>query len=189
MDRTPHLLPLLLVALLGLSSVAWGEQRCHYRSPGYLPDRFEPRADGTVYDRATDLVWARCDLGQRWDGRRCSGYAELRSWPEALQAVARFNEQEAAAARPADWRLPNLKELASLINYHCSAPAVFDALMDPDGAGPRWRWSATPDVREVNVGEARETNQAWAVDFYLGYLQRLPIDQALGLRLVRGGTP
>jgi hypothetical protein len=56
--------------------------------------------DGTVTDKSTSLMWAKADSGETMD------------WVEAL---AYANESELAGY--SDWRLPNSKELQSLVDY------------------------------------------------------------------------
>jgi hypothetical protein len=64
-----------------------------------------------VEDRATGLTWKRCSVGQTWDGATCVG-------PPVDMTV----EQAAAAARDESartgesWRVPNFKELDSIID-------------------------------------------------------------------------
>lgn len=49
-----------------------------------------------------------------------------------------------------DWRLPNSKELASLVEYACFAPAIsVEAFPDTPSAS---FWTNTPDTRGVNPG-------------------------------------
>ena len=171
--------------LVLLPTLAGAQQTCDDRIPGHFPDRFIDLGDGTVLDRATDLVWQRCDLGQTWTDGACSGYAERLTWQEALQAVDTFNQNERDAGRSDTWRLPNIKELASLVNFHCARPATFDALWDPRVLMSMQYWSATPELRRLDDG----SNQAWMVDFYLGQPTRKPIDNALTVRLVREANP
>ncbi len=166
-------------------ALAGAQQICDDRIPGHFPDRFIDRGDGTVLDRATDLVWQRCDLGQAWSDGACSGFAARLTWQEALQAVDTFNQAERDAGRNGTWRLPNIKELASLVNFHCSRPATFDALWDAGALSSVQYWSATPELRRLDGG----INQAWMVDIYLGSPTRKPIDNALAVRLVREANP
>jgi len=65
-------------------------------------------ADDTVTDRSTGLMWAKNDSQKKMD------------WVEALA----FAEQ-ATLAGYSDWRLPNAKELQSLVDYEkTSFPAI-----------------------------------------------------------------
>jgi hypothetical protein len=81
--------------------------------------RFRDNGDGTVTDRLTHLVWlldADC-LGSEF-------------WEDALAVVAALNTgadfgcEDYSASTFADWRLPNIKELQSLIDFGHSDPAL-----------------------------------------------------------------
>ena len=79
---------------------------------GWSADRYQVLNDHLVLDRATELIWMR-------DG--CPSQYPL-SWSEALQFVAQLNN-EARYGRD-DWRLPNRRELRSLIDHSRRKPAL-----------------------------------------------------------------
>ncbi|WP_237157015.1 DUF1566 domain-containing protein [Photobacterium rosenbergii] len=56
--------------------------------------------DGTVTDKSTNLMWAKSDSGKRMN------------WVEALEFA-----NNSTLAGYSDWRLPNAKELQSLVDY------------------------------------------------------------------------
>ncbi|HSO20503.1 MAG TPA: DUF1566 domain-containing protein [Desulfosarcina sp.] len=78
---------------------------------GAAPDRFEAAADG-VYDRHTGLIWSTDadPLGRQ------------RDWQAALSAVRRFDG--GPSDRPQGWRLPNIRELESLVDLDAHTPAL-----------------------------------------------------------------
>ncbi len=81
------------------------------------PDsRFEILAGGSeVKDKRTGLIWQRCSLRQTWDGSTCTGTAKSYNWQQALsQAQALGN----------GYRLPNIKELQSIVEQQCYNPAI-----------------------------------------------------------------
>lgn len=78
-------------------------------NPGYGKNDFHDNEDGTVADRATGLVWAKADSGSGID------------WQAALAWVQAKNRENYLGHN--DWRLPNAKELQSLVDY-TRAPAV-----------------------------------------------------------------
>ncbi len=81
--------------------------------------RFVDNGDGTVTDRLTGLMWlqdADCPDGQI-------------GWQAALDWVASLNSSAIACANYAamtydDWRLPNIRELASLVDFGETDPAL-----------------------------------------------------------------
>ena len=110
----------LLVILL--CSPAISEQLCRTETeipPSTPTSQFIQHNNGTVTDTATRLVWMRCSLGQTWDGTACQGDVQLLNWQQALQAPQTTNFAEYN-----NWRLPNIKELASIIEEACYNPAI-----------------------------------------------------------------
>jgi len=90
--------------------------------------------NGTVYDRRTGLGWAKM-------AALCS--APL-SWPASLDFIRRMNA--AKAHGHADWRLPNVRELESLIDVRRHGPALSDG--HSFGQVPDGCWSSTTSVYE-----------------------------------------
>jgi hypothetical protein len=109
--------------------------------------RYQDRGDGTVTDTYTGLMWMRCPAGYTLDESgtsgdmaddRCvrAGEAEW-SWQAALQHAA-----SETAAGHADWRLPNVKELDSIVELGCRFPAI-EVGPFPDTPASLF-WSSTP---------------------------------------------
>jgi hypothetical protein len=103
-----------------------------------------------VRDLRTNLVWARCSVGQTWDGATCSGTPTTHTREQALQLA------QAATG----WRLPNRKELSSLADRGCREPAI-DSTAFPQTASTVY-WSSTPFVG-YSFG-------AWQIDFLVGWV-------------------
>jgi hypothetical protein len=72
-------------------------------NPAYGHNRFRDNRDGTVTDEATGLIWSREDSGRGMD------------WEEALAWVQARNRERWLGH--SDWRLPDAKELQSLVDY------------------------------------------------------------------------
>ncbi|MEZ5702237.1 MAG: DUF1566 domain-containing protein [Burkholderiaceae bacterium] len=108
----------------------WTGQRHIITSLAYPGDA----AGNAVIDRRTGLAWRRCHEGQTWNGAACTGSASIYTHVQALshaQAVA-------------NWRLPNVKELASVIDHGQLFPAL-DPVSFP-GALSITVWSSTPYI-------------------------------------------
>lgn len=101
---------------------------------------FEFIGDGSqVLHKTTGLQWKRCLEGQEFDNNatvdyylddKCNGKATAFSRKAALQAA---NED--------GYRLPNIKELASLVEKRCKTPAInLSVFPNHDSV---WVWSAT----------------------------------------------
>lgn len=162
---------LLLASLL--LPVAAAAQTCNKGIAATNPDTaFTLHQDGTATHKATGLVWMRCSLGQRWDGKTCGGEAAAHSWGAALQAAA-----GAEFAGHSDWRLPNKNELESIVEEACLAPAINERVFP--AAPPTYFWSSSP--------YAGQDNGAWSVDFGYGTVNASIRSGGLQVRLVRGG--
>ncbi len=113
--------------------------------------------DGTVIDTKTGLMWKRCPEGQ--SGSDCAeGNASLYNWQEALQQSEIINTTGGFSGYM-DWRLPNIKELQSIVEEQCIGPAINLAVF------PLKRnlsvWSGSP---YSSFGD-----NAWSVDFDKGF--------------------
>jgi hypothetical protein len=99
---------------------------------GYGQGDYVDHGDGTVTDRATNLMWSQGDSGEGMD------------WEQALAWVQSKNEE--AYLGHADWRLPNAKELQGLVDYTRSPDATGSAAIDPV-------FDATPIVNEAGQAD------------------------------------
>ena len=80
----------------------------------YGQNNFVNGEDGTVIDRATGLVWTQSDSQTGMD------------WQSALQYCETLD-----TAGETDWRLPNIKELQSIVDYSRSPDTTASAAIDP----------------------------------------------------------
>jgi Protein of unknown function (DUF1566) len=109
---------------------------------------FTYSADGSeVTDTATGLVWRRCSEGQTWSGVTCTGTAATYTHEGALTQ----------AKNQAGWRLPNVKELSSLVSLDRITPSI-DIAAFPNTASNLY-WTSSP--------YAGNASGAWVV--YFGY--------------------
>ncbi|MDO5650843.1 MAG: DUF1566 domain-containing protein [Moraxella sp.] len=115
------------------------------------PDsRYTVMTNGTeVKDNVTGLIWQRCSLGQTWSGTTCIGTVSHYNWQQALTATNAIGN---------GYRLPNIKELNSLVDDACYSPAINERLF-PNTAGEPY-WSSSPSA---------DTGAVWIVEFYNSY--------------------
>jgi hypothetical protein len=89
----------------------------------YTPSDFIDNHDGTVSDLRTNLTWAKCSIGQSYnlisDSCSGSGATSYPTWAEALLAAEAYSVNSIT-----DWRLPNIKELGSLVDRSCAEPSI-----------------------------------------------------------------
>lgn len=105
--------------------------RCVRGQTEYGENDFVDNGDGTITDTATGLMWQQSDDGT------------TRNWEDAL---AYADDLELAGYD--DWRLPNVKELHSIVDYSRDHPAIdpiFDT-MDSEG----WFWSSTTAYEQID---------------------------------------
>ncbi len=86
-------------------------------NPGYGSNHFLDNGDGTVTDEATGLMWSTMDSGVGM------------TWREALAFVE--GEDSESYLGYDDWRLPDAKELHSILDYTRSPDTTVSAAIDP----------------------------------------------------------
>ena len=99
------------------------EQDCTSSIPASTPDaRLIENDDGTVRDTLTGLHWKQCLEGL--SGYQCEvGNALMFDWQNALERPGIVNSNGGFAGYT-DWRLPNIKELFSIVERRCSIPSL-----------------------------------------------------------------
>jgi len=83
----------------------------------YGINNFTDNGDGTIIDTATGLMWSEDDSGEGMD------------WKDVLAWVQQNNEENYLGHN--DWRLPNAKELQSIVDYTRSPQTTNSAAIDP----------------------------------------------------------
>lgn len=142
--------------------------------PATPNSRFMLYTNGTAFDKKTGLIWMRCALGQTWNSaaKTCNGTQTTYSWQAALNAA-----EVASFAGFSNWRLPNLKELSSIVERRCYDPAI-NLTVFPAETGSSF-WSASP--------YANFSDFAWFVTFDDGDGYYVGKSDVSAVRLVRGG--
>ena len=117
--------------------------------------------DGTITDQSTRLMWQQNDD------------AIQRAWESAVSYCEGLD-----LAGHSDWRLPNLKELLSIVDYSIWAPAI-DSTYFPTTQATRY-WAST--------SKFSSTTLAWDISFMLGNIETFNKSHgSYYARCVRGG--
>ncbi len=113
-------------------------------NPKYGVNDFADTGDGAVTDRATGLVWQKADSGKGLN------------WEAALAYAESLN-----LAGHDDWRLPNAKELQSIVDYGHAPDATDRAKQGPAlnpvfkmGDPEAWYWTGTTHLENRACGFA-----------------------------------
>jgi hypothetical protein len=154
---------LVIILSFGLTHSAMAA--CKDSITASTPDsRFTVNGD-EVTDHQTGLVWQHCTLGRT--GSTCSGGTnETYTWQEALQEG------------DGTWRLPNVKELMSIMEDRCSSPAI-NATIFP--------YTRTFSPYWTSSGYARDASEAWFIHSGDGHSQSSSKTDDYNVRLVRDG--
>jgi hypothetical protein len=108
------------------------------RGVAWPTPRFIDNRDGTVLDNLTGLLWLK--------NANCFG--RPRTWQEALDGANNLADSQCGlkdGSKAGDWRLPNVRELQSLLDFGKIAPALPSA--HPfSGVARGFYWSSTTSV-------------------------------------------
>ncbi|MBY0277639.1 DUF1566 domain-containing protein [Candidatus Binatia bacterium] len=148
------------------------------------PRAYVDNGDGTVTDLGTGLQWEKLDdAGGPHDQDTQYGSAA------ALAHVAAVNA--AAFAGHTDWRIPNARELRTLVDFSKSQPATPSAFSYDCSPGcSNVSCSCTPsfDFFRTSTAWAPVPDNVYVVRFRDGELYHQDVNSSMYLRLVRGGN-
>ena len=133
-------------------------------------DRFDyNKADEIVFDKATNLTWRTCVIGQvRVKGKGCQGDVSEMSWISAK------------SIGDSQWRIPTKDELTSLIDRYSNQEKLIPRIASAFPAG---------DKTKLNywTSDASNENEAWYVNFGLGPIAgKADKSNQFAVRLVKG---
>ena len=100
--------------------------------------RFTNNNNGTVTDNLTGLIWMK----------NADAFGVKKTWAEALSAAATVANGIGGltdGSQPGDWRLPNVREFQSLVDYGRSNPALPDNHPFDGVQGFYWSSTTFPD--------------------------------------------
>lgn len=160
---------------LGFAAQAGAQQICSSDagSASSPTSRFVSDDDGTTVDQLTQLMWMRCSLGQVWTGKHCSGEAVRLGWQDGMAAAERLNR--AGSHFFNDWRVPSLRELATVAERQCTRPRI--NLQIFPGTPVAGFWTSTPGLQDKG--------QVYSLDFDVGGIRQTDNAATLHVRLVR----
>ena len=124
-------------------------------------NQFEDSSNGTVMDEATGLTWQQGEGGQKY-------------WEDALAYC-----EGLTLASKSDWRLPNIKELVSIVDFSASTSPMIDTTFFPDAVSGNY-WSSTTDSSESSAPNADFSHGNTGASSKTVY--------EYNVRCVRGGT-
>ena len=162
--------PGMLLLLIGVGNAQ--AVPCQNNLPASNPDSvYIDEGDGTVTDSRYGLMWKQCAEGL--SGANCqTGSAQTFTWANALA-----HAEASTFGGYTDWRLPNVKELSSLVEDCRVSPSINTNLF-PNTPSNRF-WSGSPF--------AYDSLSAWGVDFGNGSADHGYRSGSGRVRLVRGG--
>ncbi len=147
-------------------------------NPNIVPkinaEQYTINTDNTVTDTKTGLTWMRCPVGFAWNESSQDCVEQLNekssfSWQEALSFASTATDSNGTP-----WRLPNTKELHSLVKLSCYEPAIETSVFST--LPITTHWTSTPSLSSAG---------AWSVNFRSG--GQIPVDKqnTYFIRLVR----
>lgn len=138
-----HYRILLICSLMIISSLLQAQQSCHDQISYSTPrERFKvPSFDvSSVDDAQTGLTWQRCPVGftindngtpRFYEDDTCEETsAKFLDWQNALVTAESVNSSGGIGGFT-DWRLPNIKELSSIVERKCVYPAMNTRIFPP----------------------------------------------------------
>ncbi len=136
--------------------------------------RFTDNSDGTITDKLTGLMWLK-------DGN-CFG---IQTWFNSLDKIADFNARPANyncqdyTASYADWRLPNINELESLLHTDQPFPSTWLNEQGFKNVQYNWYWSSTTRSTDGSAGCC-----AWTMSLMVGWIATQSKDGWEGIYLM-----
>ncbi|MCP4633841.1 MAG: DUF1566 domain-containing protein, partial [candidate division Zixibacteria bacterium] len=123
----------------------------------YGTNDFVDNGDGTITDNATGLMWSKDDSSDSVNTGPRSGML----WGEALTWVQQKNDDSYLDYD--DWRLPNAKEMQSIVDYSRAPDVTGSAAIDPIfniteitneaySVDYPWFWTGTTHARDDGSG-------------------------------------
>jgi hypothetical protein len=196
----------IVVFIVGFPVIIYADTQCVNTNAviAAKTSHLQDNNDGTITDSKTDLMWKKCSEGQSWnaDANNCDGVPMSLSWSQALQQSSTINMSTAEqnlGLGYTDWRLPNIKELYSIVEHKCYYPSINEAVFSSSPTEGEGRyslyWSSTQQQNSgsnaliVNFGGPvtayQNKNNAFVDLSYTIGEMRIPVRAYYYARLVR----
>ena len=150
-----------------------------YQAGDDISPRFVDNGDNTITDESTGLMWVmdQANIGGVWGTPETTpgahdGTPITMVWNHAID-----NCEALDYAGHSDWRLPNAKELLTIVDYSRIGPSVNGTFFPNTRSGVFWS----------STTFAGNTINAWYVDFRYGDVNSDGKGGAYYVRAVRGG--
>jgi len=136
----------------------------------YGQNNFKDNGDGTITDTASGLTWMQLDSGDLGAGENGEGGM---TWEQALEWAENLEY-----AGYTDWRLPDIKELQSIVDYTRSPDTSDSPAIDP-------LFSVTSIINEGGEQDypyywSGTTHQNWTADRPGGFASYVAFGRGLG---------
>ncbi|WP_191602138.1 DUF1566 domain-containing protein [Marinomonas algicola] len=169
---------LVCLSYIGLCSFSYAETQVNCKPDNIVAStpttRFTLNADETVTDLKTGLMWKQCPEGM--SGSQCDvGSASVAFWDVFLRSVEVLNAGEGFAGFN-DWRVPNVKELRSIVEAQCYRPAINLEVFPNTPIVSFFTSTPVKDIFRDNI---------WVVEFIHGRIESKRLNVSGSLRLVR----
>jgi hypothetical protein len=147
---------------------------------------YTDNGDGTITDHTTGLMWAK-----KGNDGSIHDKDEAGNWSVAFSVFIAAMNSGGGFAGYTDWRLPNIRELMTLVHYGNSGPAVDPVFNTGCVAGCSVTTCSCTGISYhwTSTSEANAEGNAWAVVFTAGVVQAWGKGQSFNVRAVRGGQP
>ncbi|MDO9514286.1 MAG: DUF1566 domain-containing protein, partial [Elusimicrobiota bacterium] len=143
-------------------TATYGED--HDYQPAASQPSYTDNGDGTITDNRTGLMWLK-------DANNYNG-GGAQTWEDALRVCEDFSYADYS-----DWRLPNVRELDSIIDCGASSPAI----------NTTYFLNTQSDCYWTSTTYVPGTTDAMVVHFVSGNVSHLLKTDAYYVRPVRGG--
>lgn len=134
---------------------------------------FKDNGDGTVTDLTTNLMWQQCSAGHVEADCSIVAGSGTYLWENAISYC-----EGSTLGGFADWRLPNVKELNSIVDTTKAIAPAISTTYFPNTRSLHY-WSSTSYAPNVTM--------AWSVQFSYGFVGNLSKSSSHFVRCVRGG--